>query len=173
MFIEDLLVDVQGLTAELGQAAIFLSILSALWAIVLLSIGLALRKPNLIRSGRNGVIATLILISIATCALVFGFVTDDFSMKYVVEVSSAAQPLLYKITALWGRMSGSLLFWLWLLTVAGGIVVLQNRRSQDTLPDYALIPISIVQLFFHCFGYRVDRRCLQPPCPFPRWSNRS
>lgn len=148
MFIEDLLVGIQGLTAELGQAAIFLSILSALWTIVALSIGHGIRSPNLIRSGRNAVVATLILISIATCALVFGFVTDDFSMMYVVEVSSAAQPLLYKITALWGRMSGSLLFWLWLLTVAGGVVILQNRRSQDSLADYALIPIAIVQLFF-------------------------
>lgn len=148
MFIEDLIVAIQGLTAELGQAAIFLSILSAVWTIVFLCIGLTKRKPNLIRSGRNAIIATFILISIATGALLFGFVTDDFSMKYVVEVSSAAQPLLYKITALWGRMSGSLLFWLWLLTIAGPIVVLQNRRSQDSLADYALIPIAIVQLFF-------------------------
>ncbi|MCG9125969.1 heme lyase CcmF/NrfE family subunit [Candidatus Poribacteria bacterium] len=148
MFIEDLIVDIQGLTAELGQAAIFLSLLAALWSIVLLSIGLTKRRPNLVRSGRNGIIATFILISIATGTLIFGFVTDDFSMKYVVEVSSAAQPLLYKISALWGRMSGSLLFWLWLLTAAGGVVVLQNRRSKDSLADYALIPIAIVQLFF-------------------------
>ena len=73
-------------------------------------------------------------------------------MRYVVEVSSAAQPLLYKITALWGRMSGSLLFWLWLLTVAGAVVVWQNHRynkeTNDTLSDYALIPIAVVQLFF-------------------------
>ena len=85
-------------------------------------------------------------------ALIYGFVTDDFSMKYVVEVSSAAQPVLYKITALWGAMSGSLLFWLWLLTVGGAIVVWQNyqrnKQTQDTLADYSLIPIAVVQLFF-------------------------
>ena len=136
------------MTAELGQAAIWLSILSALWAIVFLCIGLRQRNRNAVQSGRNAVIATFVLISIATGALIFGFVTDDFSMRYVVEVSSEAQPLLYKITALWGRMSGSLLFWLWLLTVAGAVVVLQNRRASDTLSDYALIPITVVQLFF-------------------------
>lgn len=137
------------MTAEIGQAAIFLSVPSALWAIGLLCFGLHQRNPNAVRSGRNGVIATFILISIATGALIYGFVTDDFSMRYVVEVSSAAQPLLYKITALWGRMSGSLLFWLWLLTVAGTVVVWQNRKeSTDSLADYALIPIAIVQLFF-------------------------
>ena len=140
------------MTAEIGQAAIFLSVLSGLWAIGFLCIGLRTRNQNAIRSGRNAVIATFILISIATGALIYGFVTDDFSMRYVVEVSSAAQPLLYKITALWGRMSGSLLFWLWLLTVAGAIVVWQSHRhtqeTNDTLSDYALIPIAVVQLFF-------------------------
>ena len=140
------------MTAEIGQAAIFLSVLSGLWAIGFLCIGLRTRNPNAVRSGRNAVVATFILISIATVALIYGFVTDDFSMRYVVEVSSAAQPLLYKITALWGRMSGSLLFWLWLLTVAGAIVVWQNQRynkqTGDTLADYALIPVAIVQLFF-------------------------
>ncbi|CAI8048289.1 Cytochrome c-type biogenesis protein CcmF [Geodia barretti] len=140
------------MTAEIGQAAIYLSVLSGLWAIGFLSIGLRTRNRNAIRSGRNAVVATFILISIATGALIYGFVTDDFSMRYVVEVSSAAQPLLYKITALWGRMSGSLLFWLWLLTVAGMIVVWQNHRhnkeTNDTLSDYALIPMAVVQLFF-------------------------
>ncbi len=137
------------MTAEIGQAAIFLSILSALWAIGLLCVGLRQRNPNAVQSGRNAVIATFVLISIATGALIYGFVTDDFSMRYVVEVSSAAQPLLYKITALWGRMAGSLLFWLWLLTVAGAVVIWQNRKeTTDSLADYALIPIAIVQLFF-------------------------
>ncbi len=136
------------MTAEIGQAAIYLSILSGLWAIGLLCVGLAERNANAIRSGRNAIVATFVLISTATGALIYGFVTDDFSMKYVVEVSSGAQPLLYKVTALWGRMSGSLLFWLWLLTAAGAIVVWQNRKATDNLSDYALVPVAIVQLFF-------------------------
>ena len=139
---------IQGIAAELGQAAIWLSVLSAVWAIGALGIGLFKKNAKVVQSGRNAIIATFVLITIATGALIFGFVTDDFSMRYVVEVSSAAQPLLYKVTALWGRMSGSLLFWLWLLTVGGSVVVWQNRRASDTLADYALIPIAIVQLFF-------------------------
>ena len=140
------------MTAEIGQAAIYLSVLSCLWAISFLSIGLWIRNARAIQSGRNAVIATFIFISIATGALIYGFVTDDFSMRYVVEVSSADQPLLYKITALWGRMSGSLLFWLWVLTGVGTLVVWQNhqrnKQTQDTLGDYSLIPIAIVQFFF-------------------------
>ena len=148
MLIDKIVNSIQQVTAELGQAAIWLSVLSAIWGIVALSIGLRRRKPDYLQSGRNAVVATFILISVATGALIFGFVTDDFSLRYVVEVSSAAQPLLYKITALWGKMSGSLLFWLWVLTFCSAIVVWQNRKAKDTLADYSLIPFVIVELFF-------------------------
>ena len=159
------------MTAEIGQAAIFLSVLSGLWAIGFLGIGLHTRHPRAIQSGRNAILATFILISIATGALIYGFVTDDFSMQYVVEVSSAAQPLLYKITALWGRMSGSLLFWLWLLTLGGAVVVWQNSRqtqeTQDTFSDYALIPIAIVQLFFTLLVTGLIEGVYNPLARFP------
>ena len=159
------------MTAEIGQAAIFLSVLSCLWAIAFLSVGLRTRNPHAIQSGRNAVIATFILISISTGALIYGFVTDDFSMRYVVEVSSAAQPLFYKITALWGRMSGSLLFWLWILTVAGAIVVWQSRQrneeTHDTLADHALIPIVVVQLFFTILVTGLIEGIYNPLARFP------
>ena len=148
MFFERIVNSIQLVTAELGQAAIWLSVFSAIWGIIALGIGLRRRKPDYLQSGRKAVIATFILISVATSTLIFGFVTDDFSLRYVVEVSSAAQPLLYKITALWGKMSGSLLFWLWVLTFCGAIVVWQNRKAKDTLADYALIPIVLTELFF-------------------------
>ena len=136
------------MAAEIGQAAIWLSIFSSLWTIGMVATGLRYRNYNAILSGRNSVIATFILISLATGALIYGFVTDDFSMRYVAEVSSHDQPLMYKITALWGRMSGSLLFWLWLITLFSVLMVWKNQRATDDLADYALIPISIVQLFF-------------------------
>ena len=134
--------------AELGQAAIYLSVFSCLWAMAMLCMGLRHNNYNAVLSGRNGVVGTFALITLATGALIYGFVTNDFSMKYVVEVSSNDQPLLYKVTALWGRMSGSLLFWLWLVTLFGALVVWTNQRATDYLADYALVPISIVQLFF-------------------------
>lgn len=159
------------MTAEIGQAGIFLSVLSCLWAIAFLSVGLRTRNPHAIQSGRNAVIATFILISISTGALIYGFLTDDFSMRYVVEVSSAAQPLFYKITALWGRMSGSLLFWLWILTVVGAIVVWQSRQrneeTHDTLADHALIPIVVVQLFFTILVTGLIEGIYNPLARFP------
>ena len=49
------------MTAEIGQAAIYLSVLSCLWAIGFLSFGLRIRNARAIQSGRNAVVATFIL----------------------------------------------------------------------------------------------------------------
>ena len=69
------------MVAEIGRAAIWLSVFSCLWAIALLLSGLRYKNYNAILSGRNGVVGTFVLISVATGALIYGFVTNDFSMK--------------------------------------------------------------------------------------------
>ena len=60
-------------------------------------------------------------------------------------------------------MSGSLLLWLWLLAVAGAVVVWQSRKeTTDLLAEYSLIPIAIVPAFLRCPRGWVDSRRLQP-----------
>ena len=155
------------MASEIGQATIWLSAFSALWAIGMLAIGLRNRNNNAIISGRNGVVATFVLISIAVAGLIYGFLTDDFSMRYVAEGSSYYQPVLYKIAALWGKMSGSLLFWLWLIALFGTIFVWHNRHTKDSLADYALIPISVVMLFFTILVSGLIRGVYNPLSRFP------
>ena len=158
------------MASEIGQAAIWLAVFSALWAIGMLFIGLRSRNDNVIISGRNGVVATFGLISIAVAGLIYGFLTDDFSMRYVAEGSSYYQPVLYKIAALWGKMSGSLLFWLWLIALFGTIFVWQNRRATDHLADHALIPVSIVMLFFTVLVSGLIEGVYNPLSKFPNGS---
>ncbi len=158
------------MVAEIGRAGIWLSVFSCLWAIALLLSGLRYKNYNAILSGRNGVVGTFLLISVATGALIYGFVTNDFSMKYVAEVSSQSQPLLYKFTALWGGMSGSLLFWLWLVTVFGAMVAWQNGRVVDNIGDYALVTVSVVQLFFIVLVTGLIEGVYNPLARFPHGS---
>ena len=51
----------------------------------------------------------------ACAALEWALVGDDFSLRYVAENSSRATPLLYRVTALWSALDGSLLLWLLVL----------------------------------------------------------
>ena len=51
--------------------------------------------------------------------LISAFVSQDYSIKYVAHNSDAAQPLFYRVTAFWGGLDGSILFWAVLLSLCG------------------------------------------------------
>ena len=137
---------------EIAQSAIWLTLFSCCWTIIAIFLGMQHNHLGAIQSGRNATVASFCLITTSTFALVYSFLTDDFSLFYVYEGSSLKQPIFYKITALWGKMSGSLLFWLWLLTFFSAVVVWQNRQTTSLtkntpLADYALITLAFVCLF--------------------------
>ena len=55
-------------------------------------------------------------------ALTTLYVTSDFSVANVFENSHSAKPLLYKITGVWGNHEGSMLLWVSILALFGGLV---------------------------------------------------
>jgi cytochrome c-type biogenesis protein CcmF len=60
---------------------------------------------------------------ISFLCLVQGFLSDDFSIRYVADNSNSLLPWYYKFSAVWGAHEGSLLLWLlilsgWTLAVA-------------------------------------------------------
>ena len=69
-------------------------------------------------------------------------------MDYVAHYTSQETPLIYKFTALWAGQSGSLLFWLFILSLYAIIAILQNQRSQLKLMPWVMIVLVTVQLFF-------------------------
>ena len=67
--------------------------------------------------------------------IVHAFVTGDYAIKYVQHYSDSVQPLFYKITSYWGGLDGSILFWVFLLSVFGTVAVAVNReRHRELIP---------------------------------------
>lgn len=60
---------------------------------------------------------TTIFIIAAFLGLIYGHVSDDFSLINVFLHSHTAKPLLYKIAGAWGNHEGSFLLWLTLLAI--------------------------------------------------------
>ena len=58
------------------------------------------------------------------------------------------QPLFYKITSYWGGLDGSIMFWVFLLSIFGSIAVYVNRERHRELIPYVVATISVVQMFF-------------------------
>ena len=106
------------------------------------------KKDSLYASARFGVYGTTALTSIASFALIYSFLIHDFALRYVAGYSGKAVPTFYLVLALWGGMEGSLLFWAWLLSLFGAIVVWQNRARNRELMPHVIFIVGMVQLFF-------------------------
>lgn len=67
-------------------------------------------------------------LTVSFLALFYLFATNDFSVQYVVNNSNSHLPLQYRLSAVWGSHEGSLLLWIWLLTLWGAAVALFSRQ---------------------------------------------
>lgn len=94
---------------------------------------------------------TYLLFGLLTCSsicMVYLFATDEYSVKYVQHYSDRSMPLFYKLSAFWGGQDGSLLFWVWVLSIWGAIAVFQNREKNRELLPYTISALMSVSLFF-------------------------
>ena len=131
-----------------GSFALLLALLCAGYAIVGGIFAIRTRNPFLIKSARNAGFAVCILIFLAAASLIELFLSNNFSVAYVVEHSSRLQPTFLKIAALWSGQEGSLLFWSLLLSVYVFSVLWTYRGKHPELMPYVGVIMASVQFFF-------------------------
>ena len=68
-------------------------------------------------AGRNAIISACLLTFLAGISLVYALYTSDLSLIYVNKYSSIFTPTIYKIGGFWAGMEGSLLFWVFILSI--------------------------------------------------------
>jgi cytochrome c-type biogenesis protein CcmF len=113
--------------AEFGQLSLALAACLALAAGVA---GLFTHAPGLgllRQSATSMVVGQFVFTGFAFVALVWSFVTDDFSVAYVANHSNSLLPWPYKISATWGGHEGS--FLLWILIMSTWMLALTTRRA--------------------------------------------
>src|SRR5688500_14909592 len=119
----------------LGRALILLALAVALYGIVVALIGARKNRRDLVDSARRAVYALAALTTGAFLLLEAAFIRDDFSWEVVADHSSTTTPLFYKITAVWSSQEGSLLLWVWLLSLWSSLVLfLTRKRLRDVVP---------------------------------------
>src|SRR5207247_10865311 len=102
----------------------------------------------LVESGIGAFYLVTALMTTASAIIIHAFVTNDYSIKYVQHYSDSVQPLFYKITSYWGGLDGSIIFWVFLLSVFGASAVYFNRERHRELIPYVVAVISTVEMFF-------------------------
>jgi cytochrome c-type biogenesis protein CcmF len=84
----------------------------------------------------------------AFLALACSFVLDDYSIQYVWQYSNRTMPWIYKITAVWGGMDGSMLLWCLMVAVFGAAVAVGTDRYPRRLAPWVLGFMSSSTAFF-------------------------
>ena len=133
---------------NVGALAVLLAFCISLYAIVASVAGRLRNKPFLVLSGERALLAVWLLISTAAGVLIYSLLTGDMRMAYVASHTNRAMPLFYKFSAWWGGQEGSLLFWSWILSTYGAVVVLTGRGKHRVLMPWVVAILSTVQLFF-------------------------
>lgn len=132
----------------LGQVALIASFATAGYAVATGLLGARRRDPGLVRASRNAVHGTTLLITVSVASLLWLLGTNRFEVRYVFENSRFEQPFVYKMTALWGGMAGSLLLWTFVLCVYSSIAVWTNRGKHTALMPYVQAVCMGTAVFF-------------------------
>lgn len=132
----------------IGSHLLALAFPVALFSGLFYLIGFRQKRANLVVAAQRGTYLTFGLITAAVFVLVGSFLTNNFSLSYVHSYSSRSLPLYYKFAGLWAGLNGSILFWTWLVSLYGAIVLTQNRKKYpDWMPVINAVMMTVI-LFF-------------------------
>jgi cytochrome c-type biogenesis protein CcmF len=126
---------------ELGHFALILALCLAALQATLPLYGAARNHAGLMAVGQSAAVAQFLLIAASFAVLVNAYVTSDFSLATVVENSQSTKPLLYKIAGVWGNHEGSMVLWVFILSLFGAAVALFG----DNLPPGLRARVLAVQ----------------------------
>ncbi|WP_324076282.1 MAG: heme lyase CcmF/NrfE family subunit [Erythrobacter sp.] len=140
--------------AEIGLAALWLA--AALAVLQMISGGFALRgaedAPNpLAIYVRPAAIVQACLAVLAFGLLLYAFAITDLSIKLVATNSHSMKPLVYKLTGTWGNHEGSMLLWVGVLALSGGLLAAFEKRLPERTMGATLGVQGFVALGFYAF----------------------
>ena len=132
----------------LGTFLLLASFVGCAYSIAACVSGARRRSARLVESGIGAFYLVTALMTVASGVMVHAFVTNDYSIKYVSRYSDAALPLPYKIASYWGGLDGSIMFWVFLLSVFGAVAVYVNRERHRELMPWVVSVIAATEMFF-------------------------
>lgn len=156
--------------AEIGLAALWLA--TALAALQLVSGAASLRAADGVTTpfaiyARPAAILQALLATLAFVMLLWAFAITDLSIKLVAMNSHSMKPMIYKITGTWGNHEGSMLLWVAVLALSGGLLAAAEKRLPATTMQATLAVQGFVALGFYAFLLLSSNPFERLPAPAP------
>ncbi|NBJ11525.1 heme lyase CcmF/NrfE family subunit [Microvirga arsenatis] len=134
---------------EAGHFALALALALSLIQFVVPLWGARANDPVLMAVAPASALAVLACVGFSFLALTCAYLASDFSVVNVVQNSHSAKPLIYKISGVWGNHEGSMLLWVLILALFGGVVALSRnsvpmRLQANTLAVQAAVTVAFL-----------------------------
>lgn len=131
---------------DTGQLTITIALMLSIYSAIAYLTGTITKNEGFVRSGKWAVYTIAALTTAASMTLFMAFINRDFQVMYVAMYSSLDLPLFYTISAFWAGGDGSLLLWIWFISLF--LVVLVHREPEDDLLKYSMVVLMAVLSYF-------------------------
>jgi cytochrome c-type biogenesis protein CcmF len=152
---------------EFGHFSLILALFVALVQSTVPLIGAARRHVSWMAVGRPCALTGFALTALAMLALMHAYVVSDFTVINVIQNSHTDKPLLYKVTGVWGNHEGSMLLWVFMLSLCAAAVALFSDNLPPALRARVLAVQGMIAVGFLLFILLTSNPFLRtfPPAP--------
>jgi len=132
----------------LGHSILILACVITIYSIFSVLLDSRNTKYGFPKVARFGIFAVAGILTLAEILLLVSFFNHDFSLYYVFNYSNLSTPPMYLLSGLWAGNAGSLLFWAWIISLSGAILLWRSNKSNHLLMPNALFWILLTELLF-------------------------
>jgi cytochrome c-type biogenesis protein CcmF len=133
---------------QIGEVALWVALVLSLWGMTLGFAGGRRGRGDWVLSAERSILAVFGLLVVSSAAIIAAFLRNEYAYRYVAGYSNRELSLFYKVTGLWAGQTGSLVFWVLLLSLFASVVVVQNRRRNREFMPYVAGTLLVVIAFF-------------------------
>lgn len=134
--------------ADIGTLSLYLNFTICLYATFAAPLGAKYHHGGLIVSAYRSVTLFFCLALFSVALLTYLLAVRDFSVEYVMRYTSSRLPIHYAIPALWAGNDGSLLLWVFILSLWTVLAIRHHRRSDPDWTPYITTVLMGISLFF-------------------------
>jgi len=137
--------------AEIGQFTLIIACMLALLQTVYPLYGIYARQQRAIESAKTLTVLQFFFVSLSFIILSYLFLANDFTVTYIATNSNSALPWYYRLSAVWGAHEGSLLLWVFLLSMWSTAVAVMSKRLPIESVARVLAVLGLLSVGFYLF----------------------
>ena len=141
---------------EIGHYALILALCVSVVLGTLPIYGAAVGNSMLMSVAKPAARGQFLLVLLAFCCLGYAFAAKDFSVLYVASTSNSQLPLQYRLAAIWGAHEGSLLLWVFILSIWMVAVSFLSTHLPEAMRARILGVMGLVSMGFLLFMLTVS-----------------